>query len=573
MNHASPTTTTTDPRPAPLDWTATIFPSASAMSGMCRDFDWSATPLGPVDEWPQSLRTAASMVVAQGIAQVLCWGPDLLQIYNDAYREVLGDKHPDALGRSVLDVWSEIRRDIEPLFERVLRGETVYFEDLHLMVRRYGRLEAAYFTFSYSPVRIESGEVGAVLVNCFETTRQVAARALQTERDGLFEELQVERARLEFVFQHAPAFLAILRGPDHVFELVNDAYLKLIGGRRVIGRPLGEALPEIVGQGFVELLDRVFKTGETYVGMETEVRLLYESAQLEERFLNFVYLPLLGVDGNIAGIIVHGTDVTEQVTARREVERLLVESEHARAEAEAARAEAETANRAKAEFLASMSHELRTPLNAIGGYTELLEMEVHGPINEGQRGALARIDLSQRHLLTLINDLLAFARIEAGKIDLDIQPLSLLHVLEGVETLVGPLAAAKGITYSATGVEDAIVLADEERLRQILVNVVGNAIKFTQPGGAVEVTGMSDGQAVEVRVRDNGPGIPEAMHRVIFDPFTQVDRRLNRPRDGVGLGLAISRDLARAMGGDVLVESAEGRGSTFIIQLARSEAG
>jgi signal transduction histidine kinase len=577
MSHSLPSSApiTAPPpgREAPRNWAATLFPSPSVMSRMCREFDWPSTPLGPVDSWPQSLRTAASTVVGQGIAQVLCWGPELLQIYNDAYREVLGDKHPDALGQPVLETWSEIRGEIEPLFERVLRGETVYFEDLHLTVLRWGRLEDAYFTFSYSPVRIESGEVGAVLVNCFETTRQVAARALQRERDTLFDELKVERARLEFVFQHAPAFLAILRGPEHVFELVNDAYLKLIAGRRVVGKPIAEALPEIVEQGFLGLLDRVFRTGETYVGMETEVRLLHESGRLEERFLNFVYLPQVGADGIVAGVIVHGSDVTEQVTARRQVERLLVESEQARAEAELARTEAEAANRAKGDFLASMSHELRTPLNAIGGYTELLEMEVHGPINEAQRGALDRIGLSQRHLLTLINDLLAFARVEAGRIELDVQPLALARVLRGVEPLVAPLAAAKGISYVATPSEEAAVLADEERLRQILVNIVGNGIKFTQYGGTIEVTCRADEEGVEIHVRDNGPGIPAEKHRAIFDPFMQVDRRLNRPREGVGLGLAISRDLARAMGGDILVESEEGRGSTFVIRLPRGEAG
>ena len=575
MNHSHLTSTPVSPDPEErsqlVDVAARLFPGAGPMARMCREFDWTSTPLGAVDGWPQSLRTAGSTVVGQGIAQVLCWGPELRQIYNDAYVEILGDKHP-ALGRPVLETWAEIGNDIAPLFARVLRGETVYFEDLRLTVRRYGRLEDAYFTFSYSPVRVESGAVGAVLVNCFETTRQVAARSLQRERDALLEELQMERARLEFVFQQAPAFLAVLRGPQHVFELVNAAYLQLIGGRQVVGRPLAEALPEVVEQGFLQLLDQVYRTGETYVGKETEVHLPQESGGLEPRFLTFVYLPLTGVDGTVVGLIVHGTDVTEQVTARREVERLLLESEQARAEAEAARAEAEAANRAKADFLASMSHELRTPLNAIGGYTELLEMEVHGPVSPQQRGALERIALSQRHLLTLINDLLAFARIEAGHIELDLRPLPVRAVLAGVEPLVGPLAAAKSIAYTASAPTEAVVLADDERLRQILVNIVGNGIKFTQKGGAVEISCATAARWIEIRVRDDGPGIPAEKHRAIFDPFIQVDRRLSRPREGVGLGLAISRDLARAMGGDVGVESEEGRGSTFVIRLPRAEA-
>src|SRR5690606_4940940 len=161
------------------------------------------------------------------------------------------------------------------------------------------------------------------------------------------------------------------------------------------------------------------------------------------------------------------------------VESLLVESEQARTEAEIARAEAEAANRAKADFLASMSHELRTPLNAIGGYTELLEMGVHGPVTDAQRMALGRIEVSQQHLLTLINDLLAFARLEAGRIELDIRPLAVSRVLTSVEPLVAPLAARRGIAFSPAADTDAMVMADEERLRQILVNIVGNGIKFT----------------------------------------------------------------------------------------------
>ncbi|HEX6069155.1 MAG TPA: PAS domain-containing sensor histidine kinase [Longimicrobiaceae bacterium] len=559
-----------DPPPRPAltgDVVSTIFPGSGPMATMCRTMNWAETPLGPPEGWPQSLRTAAGMVVAQGIAQALCWGPDLLQIYNDAYRIVLGDKHPGALGRPVLESWSEIVGDISPLFERVMGGETVFFEDLGLKVIRYGQLQDAYFTFSYSPVRVESGEVGAVLVNFFETTRQVAARALQRERDSLLGQLQVERARLEAIFQHAPAFLAVLRGADHTFELVNDSYRQLVGNRPVVGMTIREALPEVVDQGFVELLDQVMESGRTFVGRETPVSLAQESGEVEQRYLNFVYLPLDEADRGRTGVIVHGTDVTEQVTARREVERLLIESERAREDAEAARAEAEAANRAKADFLASMSHELRTPLNAIGGYAELLEMEVHGPITAAQRGALDRIAASQRHLLTLINDLLAFARVEAGRIELEIRPLAPRDVLAGVEPLVAPIAATKRIEFSTEWECERNLLADEERLRQILVNVVGNGIKFTAPGGWVRMSCRASGETVEIRVSDNGPGIAAAMQRAIFDPFTQVNRRLSHPREGVGLGLAISRDLARAMGGEIMVESEEGKGSTFTIML------
>ncbi len=536
------------------------------MGRLCRKKDWAATPLGPVEQWPPSLKTAAGMVVAQGIAQNLCWGAELVQIYNDAYRDIMGGKHPTGLGRSVLSTWSEVRDQVATLMQRVLEGETVYFEDRLFRIERHGSPEDAYFTFSYSPVRTESGEVGGLLINCFETTQQVRARALQAERDRLLEELQLERARLEYVFQQAPSFLAVVRGPDHVFELANDAYYQLVGHRETLGKPVREALPEVIEQGFIELLDGVLRTGEPFIGREIPVRLARTpGASLEERFVDFVYFPFTEPDGTRSGVIAHGYDVTEQVLARREVERLLKESEQARAEAEAA-------NRAKADFLASMSHELRTPLNAIGGYVDLLDLGIHGPVTEDQRQALTRIATNQRHLLTLINDILSYAKLEAGHVEFDIRPMAVAEVLSSVEPLVAPLAEAKGIAYSVRGCDPSLQLSgDEERVRQILLNLVGNAVKFTPSGGWVLLTCDRDAEWVNIHVRDNGPGIPAEKQRRIFEPFVQVDRRLNTPQEGVGLGLAISRDLVRGMGGELSVESAPGEGSTFTLRLPAVE--
>jgi signal transduction histidine kinase len=266
------------------------------------------------------------------------------------------------------------------------------------------------------------------------------------------------------------------------------------------------------------------------------------------------------------------------VLARREVERLLEESERQRAEAdmarreaEAAREEAEMANRAKADFLASMSHELRTPLNAIGGYVDLLDMGIHGPVTEQQRVALHRVKHSQQHLLTLINDVLAFAKVEAGRIEVDVRILAASEQLFSVESLVAPLAEEKGIAFSIKDCDRTLCLsADEERLRQILLNLVGNAIKFTPTGGWVLLTCESSAHWVDICVRDNGPGIAPEKQQSIFDPFVQVDRKLSNPRGGVGLGLAISRDLARAMGGELSVQSEFGTGSSFTLRLPRA---
>jgi PAS domain S-box-containing protein len=259
-------------------------------------------------------------------------------------------------------------------------------------------------------------------------------------------------------------------------------------------------------------------------------------------------------------------DITERKYAERERERLL-QAEHA------ARAEAEEANRAKMDFLSAMSHELRTPLNAIGGYVELLDMGIHGPVTESQQTALSRITANQRHLLILINDILVFAKLEAGQVEFDLRSLSVRRLLLSVEPLVAPSAAAKGIAYSVQERDtDLVLLGDEERVRQIVLNLVTNAIKFTEEGGWVLLSYDADAEFVRIRVSDNGSGIAPEKHQAIFDPFVQVDRRLNRRREGVGLGLAISRDFARAMNGELSVESNPGAGSTFSLTLPRGPA-
>ena len=454
-----------------------------------RDFDWSSTPLGPVSQWPQSLRTAVGVLLSTLHPMFIWWGPDLIQFYNDAYRRSLGpDRHPSALGRGGRECWAEIWPTIGPEIEAIMAGgEATWHEDHLVPITRGDRVQDVYWSYSYSPILDDEGEVGGVLVTVQETTRRVLterrARLLQQLATREFEadseseaitvaiavldrhpedvafalvyvrgedtgvlrladaadptldpsadgfrpaaaeamrerkavrvsplpaalgeirhrlssepvrealvvpllggvgsagvrgvlvagmnprlvadedcrtffgqvareitlamdraqavelerrawraaeqaaaERDAERQQLARVFQLSPTFLAVLRGPDLVFELSNTAYQQLIGYRDVVGKPAREALPEVEGQGFFELLERVLRTGEPFVGNELPLQMARQpGAALETRFVNFVYQPMRGPNGAVTGILASGTDVTDLVQAREAAERL-----------------------------------------------------------------------------------------------------------------------------------------------------------------------------------------------------------------------------------------------------------
>jgi len=263
----------------------------------------------------------------------------------------------------------------------------------------------------------------------------------------------------------------------------------------------------------------------------------------------------------------------ELIRTREALEAKTAALAQARAEADAARAAAQQANEAKGRFLNMISHELRTPLGAIGGYASLLCEGIHGPLTEKQRQFMGRIQHNQQHILRLVNELLDIAKIESGQFPLNVGAFHVKAVLDSVQTMIEPQMRESQLRLDVRSGDPSLRFhADGERVEQIVLNLLSNAVKFTPAGGSVSVTTESTEERVRLRVQDSGIGIPAEKLEAVFQPFFQVESSPGRGSRGTGLGLAISRELARAMGGDLTVESAKGKGSTFTLSLPRVTA-
>jgi PAS domain S-box-containing protein len=509
------------------------------VGAMMRTQDWSESPLGHPHTWPQALRTVVGLMLNSGFPMFVAWGEELGFLYNDPYREILGDKHPRAMGRPFHDIWSEIWDDISPLIERALKGEATYVDRLLLIMHRHGYDEPTWFTFSYSPVRDEHGVIHGMHCACVEVTEQVLAEKYRNE----------ENERFRALFEQAPGIMAVMRGPEHVFELTNHSYLQLVGHRQIVGKTAREALPEVTGQGFFELLDRVYDSGEPFVGHALPLRVQLESdGPLVERFVDFVYQPIRDANGAVSGIFVEGSDVT----ARKQVED-----------------ELRAANRQKDQFLAMLAHELRNPLAPIMTAAQLLKV---GSLEPRSVANASDIILRQAsHMTDLVNDLLDVSRVTRGLVTLEKEELDLNVIVSAAVEQVRPLIDARrhSLTLQLSG-RSAHVIGDRTRLVQVISNILNNAAKYTAPGGRLTLSVAADAQEVHVGVRDNGVGIAPDVLPYIFDLFTQAERTPDRSQGGLGIGLALVKSLVALHGGTVRATSdGIGQGSEFCISLPR----
>ncbi len=493
------------------------------MAELTRTYDWGRSSVGPIETWPEVLLNTVNTLLNSRHPMFLWWGEDLIQFYNDAYRPSIGgDKHPKALGQKGQECWPEIWPIIFPQIDAVMkRGEASWHVDQLVPINRNGTLEDVYWTYGYSPVYRSTGEIGGTLVVCTETTSSVLARR----------QVQFEMERLSDLFEQAPAFFAVLRGRDHVFEMVNRSYQQLIGHRDVLGRTLREAVPEAEGQGFLGLLDGVYQTGEPYVGRGTPIHLARTSDHpLELRYLDFVYQPKREPDGSISGVIVLGVDVTE---AKRS-EQILLQSEKLNAVGRLA---------------SSIAHEINNPLEAV---TNLIYLAQNAAVSPEAKQFLATAEVELNRVSAIANQTLQFHRQSTNPV-----PITAARLIETTLPLYqGRISNARVHVTRRDRASRPVTCLDGE-IRQVLSNLIGNAIDAMSGTERRLVIRSREGtnwdtgrRSVILTIADTGSGMSPDTISHIFEPFFTT-----KGSKGTGLGLWISREIVARHQGSLKVKS------------------
>ncbi len=565
------------------------------MGALMRSLDWSKTLLGSVSSWPQSLRTAVSILLASRFPMLIHWGPELVQFYNDGFRPILGDlKHPGALGQPAYPWWTEIWDLLTPMFERVMAGEGTWYENQVVFPNRNGYIEETYFTFSHSPIRDESGGVGGIFQAVTEITEQVLQeRRLRTLRDLAANAAEAQVAQeaceiaAETLSQNAadiPFALLYLLDKDRKYaHLAGSTGLEPDTPASPLVVNLSEEEPHVsLAQNETKgkwPLARVASTGQS----EQVNNLVEQFGSLPggpwpESPSVALVLPVAQPGVTLpAGLLVVGVSPRRALDDSYRSFFTLVAGQIATAiantralEAERKRAEAlAELDRAKSQFLANMSHELRTPLNGILGYAQILKKGK--TLSDQQKNGLGIIHQCGEHLLNLINEVLDISKIEARKMELYPKAIHFPEFLEGVAEICRIRAEQKGIEliYETLTPLPKAIQADEKRLRQVLINLLGNAVKFTEKGMITFKVGYQQ-EKFRFQVEDTGIGIAQEELEEIFLPFQQAGEK-SRETEGTGLGLTISRQLVELMGSSLQVKSIVGEGSIFWFDLDLDE--
>ena len=563
------------------------------MGALIRSLDWSKTAIGPVETWPQSLRTAVSICLNSRFPILIWWGPEFVKIYNDAYRQVIGSKHPRSMGARGRDVWPEIWDIIGPMLEGVLReGNATWSDDQLLMLERNGYPEECYFTFAYSPIRDESGGVGGVFSAITETTervlserrlhalRELAActnetRTVREACDGIAAALARASADIPFALLYlldrdgTSARLAAAAGiapggcaSPWVISLSPAESSADAGDKQPAGWPLARVAKSGEPTAVADLLTRygsLVPGDSTDAPAEAIVMPVPPSGQPQlagmlimginrHRRLDEAYRTFFG--------LVAGSVATAIASARS------YEEERERAEALA------ELDRAKTAFFSNVSHEFRTPLTLSLAPVEDALSDVENPLPEAQRERLEIVQRNNLRLLKLVNTLLDFSRIEAGRVHAVFEPVDLAAHTAELAAVFRSLIEHAGLRFEVDCPPlPEPVYVDRTMWEKIVLNLLSNAFKFTFTGEIAVKLQAGDGGTVVLEVRDTGVGIPEDELPRIFERYHRVHGQQSRTYEGTGIGLALVQELIRLHGGSISVESARDSGTCFTVRL------
>jgi PAS domain S-box-containing protein len=567
-----------------------IFPGTSAMARRMRQLDWSKTPLGPPERWPQSLRTSVSTCLDCAFPIVVWWGPELAILYNDEYGQILGPaKHPSALGRPGSQVWSEIWDVIDPMLSQVMQhAEPTRSRDLLLHVDR-GYLEEAYFSFSYSPIRAEDGKVGGVFCPVIETTDKVIGeRRLRTLRDLSDCSKGAESAHAVCV---AAASVLAVNALDVPFALVyriddrqRSAELLATAGISpgTAASPARVAL-DVDGDGTWSLA-AVARSGRPVLASDLHRQFpsLPSGAWKTPPHSAMVLPVLMPGSDHPRAVLVAAVSPMRALDDDYRTFFELVASQIASGVADAEALEAERAraaalaelDRAKTAFFSNVSHEFRTPLTLmIGPLNDLLaSASATGVVGAD---AVTSIEIAHRNslrLLKLVNTLLDFSRIEAGRIDASYEATDLSSLTSGLASVFRAAIEKAGLqlVVDCEPLPEP-VFVDRDMWEKIVLNLLSNAFKFTFDG-EIRVRLQWLGEHVELSISDTGTGIPESDVAHVFERFHRVKHARARTHEGTGIGLALVHELTRLHGGSVSVRSREGHGTTFVVRIPTGTA-
>jgi signal transduction histidine kinase len=537
--------------------------------------DWSSSPLGPPDNWPQELVTVVNLLLDSRFPMFVAWGPELAFLYNDEYAKVMGDKHPAGFGRPFSEVWAEIWPTITPIVADALAGKSSYFEDLPLMVLRKGYLEQAWFTFSYSPMRDSTGSACGIYCAVVETS----ARVLSEKRQAFQLELADRLRPLLFPEEIIHTASNLLGG--HLG--VSRVYYSEIDDERntfhVLGKWQDGDMPALPGNGRMDdygaMLLSSLRLGSPFVvdDVEADARV----AATREAYAALHIRALLVIPLVKSGRLAITLNLTKPAPYRWTAQDILdakdmAERTWSAAEKAQAQAELREADRRKDEFLAMLAHELRNPLAPISAAAELIGMAQFDPSRLKQTSQIIIRQVS--HMTGLVDDLLDVSRVTRGLVSISKSEQDVKNIVANAVEQVRPaMEARRHHLLIDLAPESVQVLGDQKRLVQILTNLLNNAAKYTPPGGHISVRMRSSTDEVELTVEDNGIGIAPDLQMRVFDLFAQGERTSDRSQGGLGLGLALVKSLVALHDGTVTCAS-EGidKGSRFSVRLPRLAA-